>query len=234
MMPYKPLTLTKALLAAEHNSPPTTVIDRAVHNSPPMLDDVGGFDPEDLDEKDPERAKLEKMALPEGPKYAPIRQFETGATRDTDVGKYDYEAFLNPLVIEAFGAYMHKHRHQADGTLRDGDNWQKGIPMPELMKSLLRHTVTAWRLHRGYRRPNDEEGAMIETLCAVIFNAQGYLLHLLNIGFACGGVQERKERQAEFVSYDGVQAFRKSDGRPAGYVKDHLGNITLLQTELSV
>ena len=29
------------------------VIDRAVHKSPPPLDDVGGCDPEDFDEKDP-------------------------------------------------------------------------------------------------------------------------------------------------------------------------------------
>jgi hypothetical protein len=29
----------------------------------------------------------------------------------------------------------------------------------------------------------------------------------------------------EYVTYDGVQAFRKSDGRPAGSVSDHEGNI---------
>jgi hypothetical protein len=30
-----------------------TVIDRAVHNSPAPLDDVGGCDPNDFDEEDP-------------------------------------------------------------------------------------------------------------------------------------------------------------------------------------
>jgi len=33
-----------------------------------------------------------------------VRQFETGANRDTDEGEPDYEAFLSPLAIEAFGA----------------------------------------------------------------------------------------------------------------------------------
>lgn len=37
------------------------VIDRAVHNSPPPLDDVGGVDPNDFDPKDPNR--------PQGLKY---------------------------------------------------------------------------------------------------------------------------------------------------------------------
>ena len=32
-----------------------------------------------------------------------IRKFKSGATRDTNEGKYDYEGFLHPVVIEAFG-----------------------------------------------------------------------------------------------------------------------------------
>ena len=31
-----------------------------------------------------------------------IRKFETGATRDTDQGKYDYEGFLSPVVLDRF------------------------------------------------------------------------------------------------------------------------------------
>lgn len=33
------------------------------------------------------------------------------------------------------------------------------------------------------------------------------------------------ETSKKFVTYDGVQAFRKSDGRPAGHVRDHEGDI---------
>ena len=55
------------------------------------------------------------------------RYFNTGAYRDTDENKNDYEGYLSPLVIEAFGNYMTKHRKQSDGNLRTSDNWQKGI-----------------------------------------------------------------------------------------------------------
>ena len=54
-----------------------------------------------------------------------IRKFETGATRDTDEGKLDFEGFFSPIVMERFAEYMNKHRRQSDGQLRDSDNWQK-------------------------------------------------------------------------------------------------------------
>ena len=43
------------------------------------------------------------------------RTFETGAYRDTDNGKLDYEAFLCPRVLESYAQYMHKNRIQSDG-----------------------------------------------------------------------------------------------------------------------
>lgn len=102
---------------------------------------------------------------------AEIRTFDTGATRDTDSGKFDYEGFISPLVIERYGEYMHKNRMQADGSLRDSDNWQKGIPINAYMKSLWRHFFDVWKLHRG----GIAEVAIEEALCAVMFNAMGYL-----------------------------------------------------------
>lgn len=96
-----------------------------------------------------------------------MRQFDTGATRDTDAGKYDYEGFLSPLVLRRFGEYMHKHRKQADGNLRDSDNWQKGIPKDAYMKSAWRHFMDWWTAHREGRV--DEEALM-----ALLFNVQGY------------------------------------------------------------
>lgn len=104
-----------------------------------------------------------------------VRKFDTGATRDTDTNKYDYEAFLSPLVIEAFGRYMHKNRLQKDGTLRDGDNWQKGIPQEAYIKSGFRHFMEWWKWHRGYGSPHPAHEELEEALCALIFNAQGYL-----------------------------------------------------------
>ena len=111
-------------------------------------------------------------------KKTEMRQFSTGATRNTDVGKNDYEGFYSPLVIEAFGDYMTKHRKQADGGLRASDNWQKGIPQDAYMKSLWRHFLDMWFMHRGYKRYDSitgEELSMKEVLCAILFNVQGYL-----------------------------------------------------------
>lgn len=102
-----------------------------------------------------------------------VRKFETGATRDIDVDKYDYEAFLSPYTVERFAEYMHAHRKQADGTLRDGDNWQKGIPLDAYMKSAWRHFMDVWALHRDTSGVAKED---LETaLCALKFNIDGYL-----------------------------------------------------------
>jgi hypothetical protein len=105
-----------------------------------------------------------------------IRTFETGATRDTDQGKYDYEGFLSPAVLERYAEYMHRHRKQSDGSLRDSDNWQKGIPKEQYMKSMFRHFLDVWKLHRGGIAVVDGNQIDIdEALCAVLFNAMGYL-----------------------------------------------------------
>ena len=101
-----------------------------------------------------------------------MRQFETGATRDTDQGKLDYEAFLSPIVLRRYGEYMHEHRQQSDGELRDGDNWQKGMPRDQYMKSGWRHFMDWWTCHRA----EEEDQYLVETaLCALLFNVMGYL-----------------------------------------------------------
>lgn len=102
-----------------------------------------------------------------------IRTFETGATRDIDKDKYDYEGFLSPLVLERYAEYMHKNRVQSNGTLRDSDNWQKGIPLSQYMKSLTRHFMEFWKAHRIGK------GNREELLCAIMFNTMGYLFELL-------------------------------------------------------
>lgn len=108
-----------------------------------------------------------------------IRTFDTGATRDQDQTKPDYEGFLSPRVLEAFGRYMTKHRVQSDGSLRASDNWQKGIPRSVYMKSMFRHFVEIWGMHRngGLYKAGAEQ--LEESLCALLFNVMGYLYELL-------------------------------------------------------
>lgn len=109
-----------------------------------------------------------------------IRQFDSGATRDIDIGKLDYEGFFSPLVLQRYAQYLHKHRIQSDGQLRDADNWQKGIPIVEYMKSKARHFMSTWLIHRGIKLY--EKGDLVdleESLCAELFNTMGYLFEIL-------------------------------------------------------
>lgn len=112
-----------------------------------------------------------------------MRTFETGATRDSEEGKLDYEGFLSPLVLEAFSEYLNKHRVQADGAIRDSDNWQKGISRQVYMKSLFRHFMDLWKLHRGYKALDPKTGATItvkEACAAIMFNVMGYMFEVLH------------------------------------------------------
>ncbi len=113
-----------------------------------------------------------------------MREFDTGATRNTDTDKLDFEGFFSPLVFKRCAEYLNKHRVQADGKLRDSDNWQKGIPFIVYMKSLWRHFLDMWTAHRlssdKPRTKHDDED-FEEAICAVIFNASGYLHELLKV-----------------------------------------------------
>jgi hypothetical protein len=105
-----------------------------------------------------------------------IRTFETGATRDSDDGKLDFDGFLSPSVIKRYALYMHQHRVQTDGTLRSSDNWKKGIPIEQYMKSMWRHFFDVWTLHsKGDIKTEVAE----EALCALLFNVSGMLHEVL-------------------------------------------------------
>ena len=104
-----------------------------------------------------------------------IRTFKTGATRNLEGEKLDYEAFLSSTALKRFATYMHKNRHLEDGTLRDGDNWKKGFPIESFMKSGWRHFFTWWDNHRN--PTTDEE--IEEALCGLMFNTMGYLREYL-------------------------------------------------------
>jgi hypothetical protein len=107
-----------------------------------------------------------------------MRVFETGATRDDDTHKLDFEGFLSPLALEAFAEYMHKHRKQEDGRIRASDNWQRGICASVYMKSMWRHFFDVWKIHRGLTVVDPKTGKKVtlkEALCALFFNVQGML-----------------------------------------------------------
>lgn len=101
--------------------------------------------------------------------------FNTGANRNVSADKLDYEGFLSPAVLKEYAEFMHKNRHLPNGEIRDSDNWQLGIPLNNYMKSLLRHVMDVWLWHRG-RKGNEP---LKVALCAVIFNASGYLHELI-------------------------------------------------------
>lgn len=112
-----------------------------------------------------------------------MQVFSTGATRNADTDKFDFEGFLHPEVLHVYGAYMHEHRTQRDGSLRDSDNWQKGIPFRTYAKSLVRHTFDLWRMQRGFVAINPDTGqphTKRELCCAIMFNAMGYLKELID------------------------------------------------------
>lgn len=132
------------------------------------------------------------------------REFDTGAYRNLDEEKLDFEGFFSPRVLERYARYMHQHRRRFDGTMRASDNWQLGIPLVAYMKSGWRHFFDWWKGHRGEPAIDLED-----SLCALIFNASGYLHELL------------KERQVELdnrVGNDGTASYPATNGtlRAAG------------------
>lgn len=107
-----------------------------------------------------------------------MREFDGGATRDSEDGKLDFEGFLSPIALERYAQYMHEHRKQADGAMRASDNWQSGMPFDVYMKSLLRHVIALWKMHRDWPVVDERDGHEVtaeEALCAILFNTFGYL-----------------------------------------------------------
>ena len=114
-----------------------------------------------------------------------VREFLSGATRDTNEGKLDPEGFNSPIVELEFAKYMHKHRKQSDDKLRASDNWQKGIGKDVYAESMGRHYLVWWLEHRGF---NSRDG-IIDALCGLRFNVNGYLFEILK-GLDIGEIEE--------------------------------------------
>lgn len=109
-----------------------------------------------------------------------IRQFASGATRDTSEGKLEYARFNSPIVMKRYAEYMDTHRKQSDGNLREPDNWMNlfGDKHEDVcLDSLMRHLMDVWLINKGFHGEarEDIEGA----LCAILFNTNAYLFKVL-------------------------------------------------------
>lgn len=124
------------------------------------------------------------------PKTPVVREFSTGATRDRAEGKLDFLGFISAKAERRFAAYMNKNRRLADGSLRDGDNWKKGMPTPIYADSLARHAQEVRELINdavdlsgcgtarqliAVEASHPALLAVDEAVCALYFNLQGWL-----------------------------------------------------------
>lgn len=138
-----------------------------------------------------------------------IRTFSTGATRNLDVNKLDFEGFYSPLAMESFAKYMHSHRMQKDGTLRAADNWQRGIGFDVYMKSMWRHFFDVWKMHRGHKAYSPEDGHELtieEALNAMTFNSNGYMHELLKAEAAARADLAAADDECEWTHWTAIVA----------------------------
>lgn len=139
-----------------------------------------------------------------------MREFSTGATRNSDDNKYVYNGFNSAFVEESFAKYMHEHRFQADGKVRAADNWKKGIPIEAYHASLHRHYIDLWKmLESGERWVVDSDGKsvdIIHVLNAIRFNVNGMLYHLLTSDDPNASAEPDRNPQNE--DYDDKQGGR--------------------------
>ena len=109
-----------------------------------------------------------------------LRKFDTGAIRDTDSGKLSYSKGLSFLVLRRYLQYLGKHRTLPDGSVRDWDNWKKGIAPEVYRDSLTRHVADVNIVADGYSAEDNHGKCDLEDLlCAVMFNSMGWLYEIL-------------------------------------------------------
>ena len=97
-----------------------------------------------------------------------IREFNTGANRNVSEGKIDPSAAQCPRCFQLYCEYIKKNRKLVNGVVRSDDNWQKGFPPKETIKSLRRHTLdTELHLHGDGQHA---EETYDNALGGVIFN----------------------------------------------------------------
>jgi len=112
-----------------------------------------------------------------------MREFTAGAFRDTADEKLSYVKGLSPIVLRRYLEYLRLHNKQADGRIRDFDNWKQGMPKEVYLDSLGRHFMDVWLLEEGYSTEDNHGPVNIEgALCGVLFNTIGMLHETLKGG----------------------------------------------------
>ena len=107
---------------------------------------------------------------------AGIQTFDSGATRTSEDGRLSYVRGLSSVVLRRYLQYLAKHRKQADGSMREFDNWKQGIPMRRSFDGLGRHFFTLWLLMEGLDIYDDSGQEDIQdVLCAIMFNTMSML-----------------------------------------------------------
>lgn len=95
------------------------------------------------------------------------------ATRDSNTNKLDFVGFFDQNVLESYANYMNKHRLQADGTLRDSDNWKSYFGEEHYkvcFESAFRHFWDWWHEHNG----EPSRDGIDEAINGLLFNIFAY------------------------------------------------------------
>jgi hypothetical protein len=129
-----------------------------------------------------------------------IRLFETGATRNVEVDP-DIHGSTSPLALQMFGRYMQEHRLQADGTMRDADNWKKGITRDSYMRSMRRHLHDLELHYSGYGDLARDD--LYAALSGLFFNVQGFMHEQMKADIETEREQEAAAPRSEIRS-DGL------------------------------
>jgi len=102
-------------------------------------------------------------------KQQKIRKFGQ-STRSSDEGKIDYN-HLSAISDRCFVEYMHQHRIQEDGELRDADNYKYDMPISSNRKSLMGHYNDLKMMLEGWTVMEDGKALNpFETIQAIKFN----------------------------------------------------------------
>jgi len=109
-----------------------------------------------------------------------MREFDSGAIRDTSNGKHEYMGFMHPLIDKSFAEYMHSHRTMADGSLRDSNNWWGGFGKEACIQSLLRHVEDLKALHIGYEVYEERVGEEVLKHYVNPLDGEDYLTQVIS------------------------------------------------------
>ena len=159
-----------------HRAPQSPLAKRVAEYTEPRFEHDSPHAPQTIEEA-AAQLRAEREAEAHGAEVSEagnMAVFGTGATRNRKENELRYDGFLSPLALQMFARYMHKNRMTADGTIREPDNWQKGMPDASYLDSLLRHVMDIWLIYRGY--PEAAREGKFESLSGAFFNIQG-LMH---------------------------------------------------------